>query len=315
MKNKALIILAKLAEDLDGLGATKVADQVDLMIEKVAQDWRSLTNRLVDDILAGRYGGSPPQDLAYIVTSNEPARHLRDLKVNWGVGGSDFDQRVAEVASAHTPQKLMRPESAPQAASETFIQAPVRSPEKLEAPAPEAEVDPGREARIAAAAKKFTDDTDIDAGPGLENVAKLQQKLIELGYDVGAPQPDGDWGPKSIEAYVAATNEFSDLLNKTGEGDKLAPVSELGMRYDTEGQPYQVGRGGRLTNKERYMSAWGSGNINTILGMLDKLAEMRAQVEPTLAKLTTEEKIKKIASDTKKYASVFWHNSSTPFGR
>jgi hypothetical protein len=324
MNKRTLNILAKLAADLDDLGAIKVADEVDRMMEVVAQE------------------GPVPMGEDY---AGQP--------VTLGPGG--------EITDARPP------------------------------------AGPGED-RGSVSAKRFTEDTGIEPGPALANVAKIQQGLIDLGYDIGASQPDYDWGPKSTQAHTRFTSDFFDTAQAAGvpqeqiqqqvrffdSGDvshhlglmdllkKLRTESEYGMggddlemlwkqyvaswkraaqaahdaakedypdpkysgywrseQHKASGQAREDFMAGLEPAKAEALKRYIESKKSEILGgALDEALPEEAPVGgagvsyegeandgQVTAKLTPEEKMEKIASDTKKFAQVFWHESSTPFGR
>jgi hypothetical protein len=171
--------------------------------------------------------------------------------------------------------------------------------------------------------KEFIANLGLEPGSDQSNVKAIQEELKEMGYNVGAI--DGVWGPKSQGAwdiFLKDVNEklptkalkggYLDKLNSGNIKDVMSTMKYLG---DPDLNPnFAPGFVGSPIDLRSDVDAM---EISPLPPVPGPVASRPADDGATniAAKLTVEEKIEKIASDTEKYKEVFWHKPTTPFGR
>jgi hypothetical protein len=75
-----------------------------------------------------------------------------------------------------------------------------------------------QQSRAERSADNFHTDTVLEPGPGMENVRKVQQALLDMGFNIGSRTgaPDGDWGPQSRKAYGLFLDSYQSALENRG---------------------------------------------------------------------------------------------------
>jgi len=207
-----LKVLSNLASDLDDQGAVRAADYVDTLMQKLAQD-AGPAAQLYDQVLSGQYGKYPQQLLnggavnSLAIGRPDRVDAMKQFKLLMDRGSGQEETRGRDQLMA----KLQSVLTAPSPNAMVAETGPELFPSRTEVDVSQKTPAP---TSTAPQVSGFTGQTGLPE----ESVVAIQDKLIELGYDIGSKtgKSDGIWGAMSTKAWQQLLSDYREAMKTDG---------------------------------------------------------------------------------------------------